>query len=229
MDNDKNLSPQESLSIIQTMLQKARNESYNESGTSTIMWGSVITFCGFVQAAEIYWNFYIGFDIWLLTFIAIIPQVYISIRESKNKKVRTYQEEFLTAVWIVFGVSIFALVAYTNFIPYASERLLANENKQLFIKNLTNNDMQVWHPYVFSLTSLYLMLYAIPTLITGLATKFKPMIWGAILCYILFIASLYTSTTIDMIFMAVSAIFNWLIPGIILRKEYFKAGIIQNV
>ena len=219
MDNQKDLSPQESLSIIQTMLQKTRNESYNEGGTSFILWGSVTTVCGFMQAAEIYWNFYIGFDIWWLTLIAIIPQVYISIRESKNKKVRTYREEFIDSVWIVFAVSIFALSAYHNIIPYTSEKLLANQNSQLLIKNVTNNTIQVWHPYVFSVSSLYLILYGMPTLITGLVIKFKPMIWGAILCYILFVISLYTPTIIDMIFMGVSAVFNWLIPGILLRNK----------
>lgn len=229
MDNEKNLSPQESLSIIQNMLQKARNESYNESGTSSIMWGTVVTICGFVQAAEYYWNFYIGFDIWLLTLVAIIPQVYISIREAKNKRVRTYEEEFLDAVWIVFAVSIFALTIYNNIVPYASEKLLASENSQLLVKNLSNNNVQVWHPYAFSVSSLYLMLYAIPTLTTGLTAKFKPMIGGAILCYVLFVISLYTSSTIDMIFMAVSAIFNWLLPGIILRRKYLKAVLKKNV
>ena len=229
MENEKNLSPQESLSIIQTMLKKAHSESYNESGTSAIMWGIVTSVCGFVQAAEIYWNFYIGFDIWLLTVIAIIPQVYISISEVKNKIVRTYEEEFIGAVWIVFALTIFALAAYAHISPNALEKLFSAEKNQLLIKNLTDNTVQIWHPYALSICSLYLMIYAIPTLMTGLVTKFKPMIAGAILCYILFIISLYTSFTVGMVLMAVSGIFNWLIPGFILRRKYLRLGRKQYV
>lgn len=228
MDNEKNLSPQESLSIIQTMLQKAHRESYNESGNSAILWGAIVTFCGLFNAAEMYWNFYVGFDVWLLTLIAIIPQIFISISDNKNKKVKTYIEEFIDSVWIVYAVSIFALSAYNNIIPYTSEKIMTANNQQLFVKDLITGSTSSWHPFVPSIGSLYLIIFGVPTLITGLVVKFKPMIYGAVLNYIFFIISLYTPTIVDILLMGVSAIFCWLIPGIIRRREYLKTRVVPK-
>jgi uncharacterized membrane protein (GlpM family) len=65
-------------------------------------------------------------------------------------------------------------------------------------------------------------MYAMPTLVTGLAKQFKPMIYGAIITYGLFIASCYTESKFDMLFGTIAAIACWFIPGIILRRSYLK-------
>ena len=67
---------------------------------------------------------------------------------------------------------------------------------------------------------LFLLLYGLPTFITGAACKFKPMFWGGIFCWACCIAALFTTVKIDMLLVAASAIMAWLIPGIIIEKEY---------
>ncbi|OLY91351.1 hypothetical protein SAMN05444008_12165 [Cnuella takakiae] len=226
--SEQQLSQQESLQLITEMIQKAK-KSIHETGTSSILWGSAIAVCGLVNFAERQWQFSIGFDVWLLAMIAIIPQVWISVRESRERKVRTHTQVVLNNVWIVYGLSIFALVFYFNIVPGVTERLLAESGSQVFARNTTTGIETPFRSFIASSGSLLLLLYAIPTLITGLTHRFKPMIIGAVLCYGFFIASLFTDTRLDMLFNGLAAICNWLIPGLILRSLYLKEKAGRNV
>ncbi|HWJ29405.1 MAG TPA: hypothetical protein VNS32_22890 [Flavisolibacter sp.] len=189
---ERNISHQESMQIITEMIGKAK-QGFHESGISAVLWGSVIGLCGLVNFAETYWHFYIGFNIWLLTLAAIIPQVVISIRESRQRKVLTHIEWAADVVWIVYAISIFALNFYISTVPN-----------------------------VPSLFSLFLLLYAIPTLACGILYKFKIMMWAGLLCYGFFVISCFTPTVYDMLLNGLAGIFNWLIPGLILRRRIYK-------
>ncbi|MBA4196005.1 MAG: hypothetical protein C0459_00495 [Chitinophaga sp.] len=222
MEEEKELSEQESLKLITEMIQKAKG-GFHENGTSAILWGSVVSIAGFISFTENYFRYYIGFDIWLIVLAAIIPQIFISIKENRNKKVVSHDEKFMDATWLVYGISIFALMFYINVVPSVSEHFIADYDKsQLLIKNLQTGAIQNWKPFIFGQSSLYLLLFSIPTLITGIARRFKPMLFGGLLCLALFITSCYTTTMWDMLLMALAGIFNWLIPGIILRSRFLK-------
>lgn len=220
------LSQQESLQLITAMIQTAK-KSIHETGTSSILWGTAIALCGLLSFAERQWNFSMGFDVWLLALIAIIPQVWISIRESRQRRVRTHTDSVLDHVWTVYGLSIFALVLYFNVVPGATENLLAESGRQVVERS--GGLEKPFRSFVASSGSLLLLLYAIPTLITGLAHRFRPMIIGALLCYGFFIASLFTDTRLDMLFNGLAAICNWLVPGLILRSRYLKEKAGRNV
>ena len=222
-DYEKELSEQESLALITEMIGKARNH-FHESGVSAILWGSVVSFCGMVSFAEHFWNFSVGFDVWLLALVAIIPQIIISIRENRHKEVRTHLEAALDAIWIVYSISIFGILFYINIVPAVSVQLLEKyEGIRIMQQNIASGSLEPVSLYTFSSCSLLLLIYAFPTMCTGLIQRFKPMILGAVLCYLFFIASFFTTTTYDLLFMGLAGIFNWLIPGIILRKRYLRA------
>lgn len=222
------LSQQESLQIITEMIQTAK-KSIHETGMSSILWGSAIAICGLVNFAERQWQFSVGFDVWLLAMIAIIPQVWISVRESRERKVRTHTQVVLNNVWMVYGLSILALVLYFNIVPGTTERLLAEGGRQVMERSAADGLEKPFRSFIASSGSLLLLLYAIPTLITGLTHRFWPMIIGAVLCYGFFIASLFTHTRLDMLFNGLAAICNWLIPGLILRTRYLKEKAGRNV
>ncbi|MCA6467715.1 MAG: hypothetical protein IM548_09015 [Chitinophagaceae bacterium] len=194
MNQDTSLTEQESLSIITEMMQKVKTEFY-DTGISALLWGVVISFCGLFCFAGSLLNWKFDYYmIWNLTFIAVIPQIWITIRERKKAKA-TPRTDSVAAVWMVFALSMFGLVFY-------------------FSSQVTN---------VPSSSSLYLLVYTMPTLTTGLARQFKPMIIGAIICYISFVISCYADTTYDMLLQAIAAIACWLIPGIILHQRYKRS------
>jgi hypothetical protein len=222
MDQQENkFNEQESLQLITEMIQKAKG-SFHESGTSAILWGSVVAFCGLVSFAQRQWNFSIGFDIWLLIFVAIIPQVYIVSKEKRKKQVKTYQQSATDNVWMVYAISLAALVLYQNIVPGVSDKLMTGDGIQLLQKNIQTGEIKDFHFFIPGISSVYLIIFAFPTISTGLINKFKPMIYGALICYVFFIISLYAPSKYDMLLMGLAGVVNWLIPGFILRARYLK-------
>lgn len=222
MAEEKNFTEQESLQLITEMIHKVKG-SFHESGTSAILWGSVTGFCGLFSFVQQQLQFSTGwFDVWFLILIAIVPQIVINIRETKQRKVLTYEKALLNAVWLVFGISIFALVFYNNVVPMVTENLYAKEGIELLQKNIATGAITPLHPMIFSTMSLFLILYAVPTLVIGIVRNFKPMLIGGILCYVLFIISCFTTFKYDLLLSGLAGIINWLIPGLILRNRFLK-------
>ncbi len=220
MANEKQFSEKESLEIITSMIQKAKG-SYHDTGIGSLLWGTVVAIASFTTYLQREYNFSIGFDIWLIVMAAVIPQIIISIREKRSQVVVKYEDDALNAVWLVYGISIFGIVAYQNIIPDATIKLNAAEGWQM-IKHYTDNRLpdQELRPFAPSIYSLFILLYAFPTLVTAIVKKFKPMLFGAIIAYSLFIISCFTASKYDMVMGGIAAICCWLIPGIILRSKY---------
>lgn len=222
MPEEKDFSSEESLQLITNMINKVKS-SYHDSGTGALLWGSAVSVAAFVTYLEVQFDFYIGFDIWLIVLAAIIPQVVISIRENKKKKFKSHDDVALDAVWITYAVTIFGLIAYQNIVPGTTQDLNKQEGWSLF-KHYLNGSHQdeAIMPFPLSITSIFILIYAFPTLITGLIKKFRPMIVGAVITYGLFIASCFTSFKYDMIFSGIAALVCWFIPGLILRNRYMQ-------
>ncbi|TMI64865.1 MAG: hypothetical protein E6H07_02810 [Bacteroidetes bacterium] len=208
---DKNLSGKESLELITQMINRAKN-SYHDTGIGAMMWGAVITICSLVRLSEIHFGYRLPFDIYLLTLAAIIPQIIISIKEKKERKVKSYDDAFMDYLWLGFGISIFLLIHICNIIfnewdVWADSQTIIAGNKTAFS----------FYEFV---APLFLMLYGMPTFVTGAACKFKPMLWGGLLCWVCSIITVYTPIKLDLLLTALSALFAWFIPGLLMEKEY---------
>jgi hypothetical protein len=192
MNEEQQLSEQESLELITKMINKAKCD-YKETGVAALMWGIVITFCSLVSYINYYEKWQWAQYIWFLTFIAVIPQIIISVRENKRKKYKTYNDDAMGGIWISFGISIFLLSFFLSLYDVPSGY------------------------------SLFLILYGIPTFATGFARRFTPMIIGGITCWAFAIISMYIKFPYAMLLTAAAALIAWFIPGIILRRRYLKA------
>ncbi len=190
---ENKMTEAESLKLINEMIGKAKR-SYITTGAASIVWGILIIFCSLLTWYQFYTNHFFDFDVWLLVFLAVIPQIYFSIKEKQKKKFVSHDERTMTYLWTTFGICIFVLSFYNS-------KFGSNEH---------------------SSTSLFMLMYGIPTFITGGVFKFKPMIFGGLICWVLSIASMYTDIAVDMLFMAACGLFAWLIPGIILWRRYKK-------
>jgi hypothetical protein len=211
--SENKMTEQESLLLIHQMINKAKN-SYHDTGIGPILWGSVITFCSLVTYCRVQFGFKLPFDIWFLTLIAIVPQIFIAIKEGRINKAKHYDDKVFDYVWISFGIAIF-LLTFIN--ANVIEKL--NPVFQVYI------DVKGGRPsfdYGSFMGSFFLMLYGIPTFITGAGRNFKPMLLGGIICWVCCIVSVYTKFKIDMLLTAFAATMAWLIPGIILWVKYQK-------
>jgi hypothetical protein len=206
---DKKLTEQESLKLITVMINKAK-DSYHDTGIGAIMWGSVIAICALVKFAEIHFDFRLPFDIYLLTFIAIIPQIFITVKEKRNQTVRSHNDIVMDYLWLAFGISIFLLIHANSGVFHFVNQLATD------YKTATGER----HPFRFSehILSSFLIIYGFPTFVTGAIMDFKPMLFGGIICWICSVICVYTDIKIDLLLTALSAGVAWLIPGIILYK-----------
>lgn len=208
---EKRLTEKESLELIATMINKAK-DSYHDTGIGAIMWGSVIAICSLVKLSEVQLGYRLPFDIYLLTIIAVVPQVFITIKEKKERKVKSFDDAYLDYIWLGFGICIFLMIFFINAV-FSVWEPVAKEYREL-----TGHAS----PFLFRefIAPLFLLLYGLPTFITGAACKFKPMLWGGLFCWACCIITIYTPIKIDLLLTAASAIIAWLIPGILMEKEY---------
>lgn len=211
---EKTLSEKESLELITRMINKAK-DAYYDTGISAVMWGAIIAFCSLEKLAELQFGYRLPFDIYLLTFAAVIPQIYFSIKEQKERKVKSFDDQYLDYIWLGFGICIFLMILISNTIQ-------GNLNPLIEKYNELGSDRSDWTQFKFGeyIMSLYLLLYGLPTFITGAACKFRPMLWGGLFCWASCAAALYTPIKIDLLLTAISAIMAWFIPGILMKKEY---------
>ena len=210
IQTEKQLTEQESLALITQMIKKAKDSCHN-TGITSIMWGAVIAVCSLVKLSELQFDYRFPFDIYLLALVAVIPQVFISIREKKKRKVKSYDDVFMDYLWLGFGISIFLLIFINNSLYHEISGY----------KNPAGQSaVNVLYEYI---SPLFLLLYGMPTFVSGVSMKFKPMIFGGILCWVCCIIAIYTPIKIDLLLTAFSAVFAWLIPGIIMEKDYRKA------
>jgi hypothetical protein len=222
MKSKEELSEQDSLKLITDMIQKVKY-SYHETGVSSLLWGSTIFIASFVSFLRLQFDFKLPFDIWLIALVAIIPQVIISAKEGRSKKFTSHEGKAISWVWITFAITLFGLIAFQIIVPRASGSLIEGEGWQV-VKHYTagNKPDEVIRPFLLSTTSLFILIYAFPTLVTGVVYKCYSMVVGAILAYIFFIISCFTHVKIDFLLAAATALSCWFIPGVILRMRYLK-------
>src|SRR5258705_12065111 len=122
---EKQLTEKESLDLIAMMINKAKN-AYYDTGVSAIMWGALIAVCALEKLAELQFGYRLPFDIYLLTLVAIIPQVFISIKEKKERTVTSYDDVYMDYIWTALGACIFMMMFlvtgdFTEWEPVAPE------------------------------------------------------------------------------------------------------------
>jgi hypothetical protein len=209
--HEKDMSGQESLALITSMINKAK-DSYHDTGIGAIMWGTVIAVCSLVKFSEIQFGYKLPFDIFLLALVAVIPQVFITIREKKERKVKSFDDNYMDYIWLGFGICLGLLIVINNVIFQAWGPVAVE------YKTITGHSSSFRMGEYIS--SLFLMLYGLPTFITGAACKFRPMLWGGLLCWVCCIIALFTEIRVDYLLTALSAVMAWLVPGILMEKEY---------
>ena len=138
------MNTQNSLALIDEMINKAKN-NFSESGTLFILWGFVILVCSVTQFIGTYFLKYDNASaIWMLTWLASIFQIFYLRKQNKNKTVRTYTDDILKYMWITFIVCFVLLV---------------------FIL--------IFQKSYLSIIPEILVIYGIPTFLSGIILKFK--------------------------------------------------------
>ena len=190
---EKILTEKESLELISGMISKAKNHYY-ESGNSALLWGFANVIC-FTLAyfQESSVGLKLPFNPFWLMIVAALFQVYFSWKERASKSTVTFKDEAHYYVWFAFGISIFILTVAGGFSGIG-----------------------------YIVLPMLLLLFGIPTFISGSIKKFPPLIIGGIICWCLSVVSFFFQENEVFLFVALGAFCAWVIPGFILRKNYYN-------
>lgn len=167
---DEKFSPQQSLHLISETINKAKG-SYHDTGIGPILWGCVVTTCGIVSFYASLYKISWLFSVWFLTIIAVVPQIIISAKERKERKFVSFTDSASSAIWITFGFSMMVLSIIESIL----------------------RAKYGWNMH----SAVYMLVYGVPTILTGAICKVKPMLVGGILCWVFAIASTFFSLSIS--------------------------------
>ena len=190
--NEPELSPQQSLQLIRSMIETTKNTFSNQShyfllyGWATVIGCLLQYYLKVIAGSQ---QYYLAWLITPLTFVIHFVFVY---RDAKYKRVRTFVGEANAYLWTAIGLGFFAL----GFV---------------FAK--------IGWQYCFP---FYILFYGIGTFVSGGLIKFKPMMTGGLLCFPLVVVAAHVSYDMQILLAALAIFISYIVPGHILRYRYKK-------
>ena len=191
---EKNFSEQDSLKLISEMLENTKAR-FNENGFFFLLWGWLVLISSLLHFTLLYTDFPYPYMVWpvIMTGGGIASGI-AGYRRGKDTKVKTFIDRSMSYLWIGFMISFIILYAI------------------VIIGNIK------WH----LLSILIMALYGLPTFVSGGILKFKPLIYGALACWILAIISLFVREDYVLLLSALSVVLAYLIPGYMLKAKFNK-------
>ncbi len=186
----ENFSPQDSLKVIQSMLEKSK-EDIRGNDIYFLMWGW-ITFiaCTGQFLLKRVFDYPYHYQVWWLTILGALLTFYIAARQKNEKKVRTYIEESMGFLWIGMGISFFVLTV-------------------IFFK-------LGWGMPVFP---FFIMLYGLGTFVSGCLLRFRPFIVGGISASVIAIAAAFMEYDFQILMAGLAIMVSYIIPAYMLRAK----------
>lgn len=195
MENNRQMTSEESLKIIQQMITQAKVD-ITDNGFGWLLWGSLI----FLTCISTYVfidigsdNIFLGWNIF--GFITIILLVYDLVQQRK-KPARTYVGDLLKLVDAGFIICIFTVIFSIN--------VAVSPNSGF---------------------GFFLMIFAFLMLVKGGALKSRALMIGAAVNWAGALAIFVNKEfRYDMLIMAGAVLAGYIIPGLLLRNQYRKSN-----
>jgi hypothetical protein len=186
----ENFSPQESLQLIQNMIQKTRQDM-GDNTNHFLLWGW-LTFiaCTAQFVLKNVFHYPKHYMVWFIIIPGAVISAYMGIREDRRQKANTYVGESMKFLWMGMGISFFVL--------------------SMILTRMG------WHTNVFP---FFILLYGLGTFISGKFLQFKPLVYGGMAAWVLAVASAYVSYDYQILFGAVAILVSYIIPAYMLRSK----------
>ena len=188
---EESFNEKQSLELITGMINKAKNK-FSESGTLYLVWGLAVLFCSTTQFILLHFFHYKrSYYVWLLLLFVYIYQAIFLVKKKKCQQVKTYTDEILGYVWVCFVLCI---------------------NVMIFILIYSRKFELIY--------SAILVVYAIPTFLSGAILKVRALIIGGICCWVLACVSVFVPYNYHLLLISLAVFVAWIIPGLYLRRKY---------
>ena len=189
---DENFSPQDSLRVIQSMIDKTK-DGLSENGIYFLLWGWLVfigcllqyTLLVIVKTPRHYYA-------WLIVIIGFVFSIVHSIKYKRKQRVKTYVSDSMSRLWTGMSISFIALI---------------------FI--FPNVGWENAFPF-------YILFYATGTFISGGLLRFRPLQIGGGICWLLAIAATFVSYQNQILCSAAAIFVSYLVPGYLLTRRQKK-------
>lgn len=203
---DKTLSEQESLSIIQQMIETARQEQ-KDDGMGWISWGWVLFLASILTFINSYTQWFHNFFFWnFLGPVSLLILLYSLVADKLVKrkgKVKTYTGDLFKKLNGGFVIMLLILIISMN---------------------------HVNGPKPTVGFSLIIALYGFWMLIYGAAFNFKPSVFGAYITWAIAIGSIFvTAFKWTMLLHSIAVLIGYIIPGYIANHDFKKSNRLKTV
>lgn len=187
--NDE-FSPEESLSLITSMIDKARKGISDKSQYFLIWgWGAFLAcVTQFILKVVVHYPYH--YQVWWVTVPCVLLSVIVSYRNRKKARVKTYVGETMSELWTALCITFFVM-------------------SMIFSK------LGWEYSYPF-----FIMLYGLGTFMSGRLLRFRPLIIGGIVCWILAGICVWMKYDYQILFTATALLVSYIIPGHLLRLKF---------
>lgn len=190
MENQtKPLTGEESLRIITDMIHKTRR-NIKHGSFHLLFWGWLILICSLADyLISQLTTFDKSYLVWWLTIPAVIVSMIYGFSKGKKQTIYTYTDRIYMWTWLAL-------------LPTAS----------IMVILLIGNNIHF-------IGSFMLMLVAMPAFLSGIILKFKPLMFGSIVFWVLALVAHFSGPHIESLSIPLAMLLGYLIPGYLLRKE----------
>lgn len=190
MENNQSFSAEQSLQIIQSMIEKAKQDVANNS-FYLLLWGWLIFIAAVLHFILMK---FIGFEYpylaWNLMWIGAIVSMIKGIKDSKKTVVKTFVGETMK----YFGIS--QIILYSGLI-------------------LVFGKYDLWHVSF----PFYILMYAVACFFMGALLQFPLLKWTGLLCLPIIVVAMYASFEWQLLLLALAILISYIIPGHVLHSK----------
>ena len=187
-----NFSAEESLRLIQNMIDKTRVRFSDKSHYFLLWgWGTFLALLGqFVLKSVLEISYH--YQVWWITIVCLAITIFWLRQDNQKERTKTYMSESMNYVWTGLGITFFVLTL-------------------IFFKLGWQN----CYPF-------FITLYGVGTYVSGRILKFPPFVWGGAASWILAATSVWFNMDAQILFAASAILISYIIPGHLLRMKYHR-------
>jgi hypothetical protein len=187
---EEKFSPQDSLLLIQSMIDKTK-QGLQANSFYFLLWGWLVLAAALLHFFLMKFSgFKYPYIAWNLMWIGAIASIVKGVRSGKREKVKTYIGETMK----YFGISIGIIYAGLAFI---------------FAR------YQIWQ---FSYP-VYILIYAMSCFFMGSLMQFSFLKWAGLSCLAIMVVSAFVDYEWQLLLLALAVFISYIIPGHILNSK----------
>jgi hypothetical protein len=190
MEDNQKFSAEQSLQVIQAMIQKAKQDVANNS-FYLLLWGWLIFVAALLNFGLMkFTHFEQPYLAWNLVWVGAIASIVKGVKDSKKIAVKTFVGETMKVFGISQAILYFGLAFFFG-------------------------KYDLWH---FSFP-LYILIYAVTCFFMGALMQFALLKWTGLLCLPIMVIAVYVSFDWQLLLLALAILISYIIPGHVLSGK----------